>query len=199
MAMIAEAVFFTAAAPGSPFEDAAYPLLKRRMSSFSTGFALCRDAIASGLPLRLRVRGTSMLPALWSGDTVSVHPAKVADVVPGQVVVFARNRHFVCHRVVRRIANGDDVRLVTRGDAQPEDDPPVEPEEFLGVVRAVHRADAESSLHGERPLAARGIAWLVRHSSGVRRLLDWRNAVRLRERLPARPMAATRAASWGCA
>jgi signal peptidase I len=171
----------------------------KAMSSFSTGFTLCRDGIAGGVPLRLRVRGTSMLPALWSGDTVSIHPVKLADVVAGQVVVFARNRHFVCHRVVRCIANGNHVRLVTRGDAQPEDDPPVEPEEFLGVVKAVHRAGAERSLHCERPLAAHGMAWLVRHSSGVRRLLDRLNAVRLRERLPAQPMAAARAASWGCA
>jgi hypothetical protein len=34
---------------------------------------------------------------------IFVHRANLADVVPGQIVEFARNRHFVTHRVVRRI------------------------------------------------------------------------------------------------
>jgi hypothetical protein len=120
-----------------------------------------------------------MLPAFWSGDTVSVHRASVAGVELGDVVVFARDRCFVAHRVVRRIANGNDIRLVTRGDAQPDDDPPIGPEDFLGVVKTVPRAGTHRPLHRARPLAARAIGWVVQRSSRVRRLLDRLNAVRL--------------------
>jgi len=154
-------------------------ITKRRMKSFSTGVVLCQGAIASGSPLRLRIRGTSMMPALWSGDTVSVHRASFDDVAPGEVVVFARNRYLVAHRVVRRIANRHGALLVTRGDAQPDDDAPLDVADFLGVVKSVRRGGASRRLVREPSHLARGVAWVVRRSLVARSLLNRLN-VRLR-------------------
>jgi hypothetical protein len=117
-----------------------------------------------------------MAPTLLSGDTVTVHRRRLADVLPGEVVVFARNRYFVAHRVVRRLAFANDMVVVTRGDAQSHDDPPVAPEEFLGVVTAVYRAGVNRPLRREPSPMARWIAWMVRHSSFVRSFLDRLNA-----------------------
>jgi signal peptidase I len=142
------------------------------MSSFSTGVVLCQGAIASGAPLRLRIRGTSMMPALWSGDSVSVHRANFDDVAPGEVVVFERNRYLVAHRVVRRIANPHGVLLVTRGDAQPDDDAPLDAAEFLGVVKSVRRGGASRALVREPSHLARSVAWVVRRSLLARSLLN---------------------------
>ena len=147
------------------------------MNQFSATVELCRGALASGTPLILRIRGTSMLPALWSGDCISVRPAVLADVRPGDVAVFVRNRHLVVHRVVRRSEGAGAGTVVTRGDAQRHDDPPIEEFELLGVAEAVHRFGKQRPLRRRMPAIARGVAWLVRHSPRVRSLLDRGNAV----------------------
>src|SRR5438552_14212381 len=84
---------------------------------FSTKVELCRDLLASGAPLRFRIRGTSMLPALWPGESVAVRPVQFSDVRPGDLAVFVRNRHLVVHRVVRRSVGIRGAEVVTRGDA----------------------------------------------------------------------------------
>jgi hypothetical protein len=130
------------------------------MDSFSTKVALCRGALASGARVSLRIRGTSMLPALWSGDSVSVRPANLTDIQLGELVVFVRNRHFVVHRFVRHASGADGVGIVTRGDACLHDDLPVSWHEFLGVVDCVSHVGRDRSW----PLAAspyRSVARLI--------------------------------------
>jgi hypothetical protein len=111
-----------------------------------------------------------MLPALWSGDSVSVQRANLGDVRPGEVVVYARNRQFVAHRYVRRMLGVDDVMMVTRGDACLEDDMPVSPEEFLGVVACVARVGSERSWKSIGK-AFRGPIRLIRSSDLARGLV----------------------------
>jgi signal peptidase I len=163
------------------------------MDSPSTRIALCRCALASGTPLRLRIRGTSMLPALWSGDAVSVVAANPADVGAGDVVAFARNGHLVVHRVVRRASGSGRAAIVTRGDTRLDEDPPVDASELLGVVTAVHRFGADRPVDRRPPALARAVAWTVRRSALVRTALD-----RLNGLIPARrPAPARRAGESG--
>ena len=85
--------------------------------------------------LRMRVLGSSMLPAIRPGDIVTVRSGEPAEASPGDVVLFMRENRFFVHRVVRSEMSG----LVTRGDAVPAEDPPVQPYEFLGFVVATQR------------------------------------------------------------
>jgi len=137
-----------------------------------------------------------MVPTLWSGDTVTVHRRCLADMLPGEVVLFVQNQYFVAHRVMRRIVIRNDVLIVTRGDAQAHDDPPVRAEELLGVVTEVHRGGASRPLRRERSRAGCGVAWLVRHSPFVRSFVDRVNA-RLRRAQRARSVGAARAPARG--
>jgi hypothetical protein len=127
-----------------------------------------------------------MLPALWSGDRVSVVPAAFADIRPGDVAVFVRNRHFVVHRVVRRFMAADGPVIITRGDAQRRDDPPVNASELLGVVAAVNRLGTLRPFRRRRTTLARGVGWTVQRSTWVRSLLH-----RLRAASAVRRSAAT--------
>jgi signal peptidase I len=154
------------------------------MDSHSTRIALCRCALASGTPLRLRIRGTSMLPALWSGDAATVVAAHPAGVEAGDVVVFARNGHLVVHRVVRRTSGSGRAAVVTRGDTRLHEDPPVDASELLGVVTAVHRFGADRPVDRRPPAFARAVAWAVRRSALVRTVLDRLNGL-LPDRWPA--------------
>ena len=86
--------------------------------------------------LRLRVDGTSMLPALWPGDVVRIERLPADAVAPGDVVLFYRAGRLFLHRVAQATAT----HLHTYGDAWRLPDPPVSATEFLG--RATHLEDS---------------------------------------------------------
>lgn len=111
--------------------------------------------------LRLGVAGSSMLPAIRPRDVLLVRACPAERVRVGEVVVFLRGGRLFSHRVIARTGE----RLVTRGDAVPDADPPVEPHELLGCVRRVVRgrrafrparsASRASALFVRSPLSAR--------------------------------------------
>ena len=71
-----------------------------------------------------------MLPAIRPGDIVTIRSGLPTEASTGDVVLFMREGRFFVHRVVGRGVAG----LVTKGDAIPAEDPPVQPHEFLGFV-----------------------------------------------------------------
>jgi signal peptidase I len=103
--------------------------------------------------VRLRVFGTSMVPAILPGDLVSIHRASLQDISLGEVVMFLREGRLFVHRVVGRkvAANANDSDapfLITRGDRLPHEDPPVSAPELLGRVVTIERGQWEVILHG---------------------------------------------------
>ncbi len=85
--------------------------------------------------VRLKVTGTSMLPAVWPGDILTVSRRNAAELLPGQIVLCFRDQEFVAHRLTGKI--GD--RLITRGDSLNYDDPPFREDEILGQVVSILR------------------------------------------------------------
>ena len=143
--------------------------------SHSTQFALCQAALLAGEPLRLRIRGTSMVPALWPGESVTIDSLDMKCIKIGQIVVFSRDGHFVIHRVVRidpPVDGTNDGTMVTRGDTAVRDDAPVLRSEYLGAVAAVHRFGAARPVRLKPSRSARAVASLIRRSDLARRLLD---------------------------
>jgi signal peptidase I len=90
---------------------------------------------AAGFDAHVVVSG-SMAPHVHPGDVVLTVPASVADLRPGQVVLFAdpqRPDRLLLHRLVSLDTQG---RLVTRGDAnQSEDSVHVAPSAVRGLAR----------------------------------------------------------------
>jgi len=90
---------------------------------------------------RLMVTVTSMLPAVWPGDILTVHRQDMEDILPGEIVLCARDGSFSAHRVVRMIQNLDCALVITRGDRLLRTDPPVSAGELLGQVTAIERGN----------------------------------------------------------
>jgi hypothetical protein len=81
-----------------------------------------------------------MVPAHFPEADPRVGPTSLgADISPGELVLFARAGGLVAHRVVRLIHEPGRTLLVTRGDRLRDLDPPVSPEELLGVVTGIVR------------------------------------------------------------
>lgn len=139
--------------------------------------ALCCELVAdvarSAGEVCLKVTGTSMLPAVWPGDVVSVRRCHIAELKLGQIVLFRREGELTAHRIMRVSQD----RLVTRGDSLSCCDPPVSAAEIVGQVVGISRAG--------RCISPEQSSWQRAASSILRRSdLCTRLALALSRRLP---------------
>ena len=101
----------------------------------ATKRCLVADVARSFGQVRLKVTGTSMLPAVLPGDILTVIRRDAADLLPGQIVLCFRNQELVAHRLTGRL--GD--RFITRGDSLCYYDKPFREDEILGQVVSILR------------------------------------------------------------
>lgn len=78
-----------------------------------------------------------MLPSVWPGDTLLIDRSDADRVSEGDVVLFARERRFFVHRVVKKNSEGS--KILTRGDAMSQPDPPFAQRDLLGKVSVILR------------------------------------------------------------
>lgn len=109
------------------------------MKSDATACELAEEVIRKFGSVRLRVQGTSMLPAIRPGDTIEVERTHPREIAPGEIVLYARDGRFFAHRVVRRSQTAQGTLLVTQGDRLQAADAPVSACELLGRVTFIER------------------------------------------------------------
>lgn len=95
---------------------------------------LATEVLVSG-GLRLQALGTSMLPAIWPGDVLSIEPKSSQEMSPGDIVLVARQGRFFVHRLIGKRNGG----WITRGDSLPQNDEPAAEIQVLGKVSLIHR------------------------------------------------------------
>jgi hypothetical protein len=92
---------------------------------------LAAELLREGRCVSLPATGTSMRPLLPPGGNVTVHPVRLDEVRLGDVVVVVgATGTLVAHRLMRVTPTS----LVLRGDAMPDDDPPVPHAALVGRV-----------------------------------------------------------------
>ena len=117
------------------------PLLLRIFSSL---LIITAFTIAIGIPLLLsgvtgfnlwQGEGVSMEPTFYEGDFVVTRNVPAGDIEPGDIVLFQEGEKHVMHRIVSIQAepNGEAL-LITRGDNNPYDDPPVPHSAVIGKL-----------------------------------------------------------------
>ena len=109
----------------------------------------------------LELRGTSMLPSLWPGDLLTIQNAEHREVVPGDIVLVMRDDRFFVHRLIERRQDQDRVLWITRGDAVPQNDPPVRASELLGSVVGIQRGDHSLVPSRRISLLQSVLAWML--------------------------------------
>jgi len=137
---------------------------------------LVADVARSHGNVQLRVAGASMVPVLWPGDLLTVQSCDPAQLEAGSIIVFRQDGKLIAHRLMRRsgdcpVDSPPDCStgyLITRGDARPRLDEPVDPADVVGRVESITRDG--------RPVDAQPSAWqrlaaaILRRSEGCTRL-----------------------------
>jgi hypothetical protein len=139
--------------------------------------AAFEDYRQQGAHVWIGPRGTSMRPLIGPETKLLVEFGSVAAEI-GDIIVFPLGDILVAHRLVaRRQRQGADV-LLAKGDAEPYFDPPVQPGDLLGVVRALRRRGAvpatnlgcagwSARLIARISYAAGRSAWIVRRAAAI--------------------------------
>jgi signal peptidase I len=118
---------------------------------------LAAEALSAGHTIRLQAQGTSMLPAIWPGDVLSIEHKPVQAMVPGDIVLVARQSRFFVHRLIEKRKSC----WITRGDSLPQNDEPATEEQVLGKVSLIHKK-TEVIVPEPRPsLFSRTLAWML--------------------------------------
>lgn len=130
-------------------------------ASNALGIELAAEVVSSFGSVRLRVTGTSMVPAVRPGDLLSIRRVDLGEASSGDVVLVMRGDRLFAHRVVARGGSSRDAYLLTRGDRLLKNDPPVFRSHLLGRVTSIER--------GGRQVRPR--AWLKRSDGLLGRIL----------------------------
>ncbi len=104
---------------------------------------LAADVLRTTGKVCLAAFGYSMLPSLWPGDLLTVEARSSEQIRVGNIILFSRDGRFFIHRVVDTFSANSGRCLIARGDALPETDAAVLPEEVLGKVTGVRRSGRE--------------------------------------------------------
>ena len=104
---------------------------------------LATDVLRTTGKVCLAAFGYSMLPTIWPGDLLTIEARSLEQIRVGDVVLFSREDRFFIHRVVDTFDANSGRCLIARGDALPDDDAAVLPEQVLGKVTVLRRSDRD--------------------------------------------------------
>ncbi len=88
--------------------------MKTREAGNREMFSVVRDLLLDGSPVKVAVKGQSMLPFFTSGSAVLLRPIKEEDFRKYNVVLADAGRSFVIHRIIA--LDGDNVTLLGDGN-----------------------------------------------------------------------------------
>jgi signal peptidase I len=104
-----------------------------------------------------------MLPSLWPGDILTIEGTSCHVPAPGDIVLVLRNQRAFIHRVEEKRDCGGQLQWITRGDAVPQNDPPVAASEVLGRVSSIQRNHRTIVPRRQPSTTARLLAWMLCH------------------------------------
>ena len=114
-------------------------MIQKRIGDEDLKLLLLARALRSGISVRLKALGTSMLPSVWPGDLLTIHSAGFDDVAAGDIVLVVRDHCFFIHRLIEKRQSQGLLWCITKGDAIPHNDPPAPASELLGKVLRIER------------------------------------------------------------
>lgn len=123
------------------------------------------DALLRGSRVRVQVRGESMLPTLWPGDTVEIAAGGPPRSKPGDIVLALHDHRLFLHRL---LLVSEDGGMVTRGDSMPQSDPPGQ--QCLGRVERAFRSGRPGLIPLRLSLWSRLAGRLLCRCDWIRRL-----------------------------
>jgi signal peptidase I len=102
-----------------------------------------REVMQRGLSIRVKARGSSMVPLIHTGDVLFVEPVKLEQLKVGDIIVFDNNSvSYVAHRIIKK----NDSTVTTKGDNQFHFDRPIPNEHVRGKITQIENKQKQLKL-----------------------------------------------------
>jgi hypothetical protein len=138
-------------------------------------FALAEVLLREAGEMRWIARGVRMLPAIFPGEELILHRARLRDVGVGEVVLFVQDKKWYLQRVREILPGVRQPSLLTCEDAGAARKAPVFAEELLGRVSFVVRDGEQRVLPRGRSITQMVVSAAVNLMPGIARgCLAWR-------------------------
>jgi signal peptidase len=131
---------------------------------------LAGEVLRSFGSLRFTATGWSMLPAIWSGDTLVVERVRPEQLRVGNIVLIGRDGRLCAHRLISTPLDSGNSHWIVQGDALRAPDKPVREDELLGRVEYVIR-DGRLVPIAEPVALQKLTAQIIRRSPSATRVL----------------------------
>jgi hypothetical protein len=131
---------------------------------------LAAEVLRSFDTLRFSATGWSMLPTVWSGDTLVVERVSPDCFRVGDIALVGREGRLCAHRVVCLSEGSGNRFWITRGDAMARPDRPVMEGELLGRVTELIRSGKSIAVSAKLGLIERLTAQIIRRSAFAARV-----------------------------
>ena len=126
---------------------------------------LVRDVARRFGEVRVKVTGSSMIPAVWPGDVITARHRELAELQRGQIVLYQREGRMIAHRII----SIQGMNVVTRGDALQHEDPSIGDREIVGEVVYVLRNGRPVQLR--QTFLQRRVSFFLRRSDFCQRMM----------------------------
>lgn len=117
----------------------------REQETSSILSSLFIQAVREGQTLQFRVASNSMFPLFQVDDTVTIVPATIEDIHPGEIAAFETRDGIVIHRIIHAQRNPQTIRLLQMSDVDLFASW-VEAKAVVGKVIAVRKGDKQVDL-----------------------------------------------------
>lgn len=165
------------------FLSAQLPMNGPSPSRDAVGMELVAETLRRFSEVRLVAHGSSMLPAIYPGDCLTVQ--SFGEEVPrcGDIVLYKRAGKLCVHRLMNIFRKDAALFFVLRGDALTDYDSPVAACELLGRVTSLERRGKSLKLSSAKGMLRRAVRATVRRCEVVGLLLLRWHAMRERDYL----------------
>lgn len=127
---------------------------------------LAAELLRKGEAIQLKAHGTSMLPAIWPGDVLTIEHRSDMSIAVGEIVVSAIDDRIFIHRLLRRDLASEE--WITRGDCLEHDDPAIREAQIIGRVIEIRRYHRAFAPHQRCSLFAKAQSLILRRSDLIR-------------------------------
>jgi len=102
---------------------------------------LFEDMLNSGLSIRVKATGRSMVPFLTGGEILTIKKVPSASLEKGDLLFFKDTHGYpVLHRIIRKKCIDNEFVFQTKGDALSDFDEPVSDQSILGKACKIERS-----------------------------------------------------------
>jgi signal peptidase I len=125
------------------------------------------ESLQCGASVFLELQGTSMLPALWPGDVLTVAPMSGDELATGDLVFVVRAGRSFVHRLVGKMELDGCPSWITRGDSVREEDTPLTTSQVRGRVVSIRRGSRNLIPNRKPSHTDRAFSWMLCHSARI--------------------------------